>query len=531
MARRRTGTSALLGALALLVFLTMAGMFQHSLSRQTLSEVHRVQLASLARVQARVAIQELLGRVAADLNEPGTALFTKVREVIDDKFDELDLTALVPAPAHTLDPRWGRGEAGGGARGRVLGHKVVLRGTRAARDLGGTEEWVGVLTIAATGEMADAAATLRREVEEHYEIRTLLAGPPRPFDQVALFVGDLAAVTDAAAANTLRGELIRTQELIRAGLAGAAAAELSAEDRARLEAITAGLLPPEEVEARTPTLPEGPACFSGFYHTGMTGLEFLDLAARVREKKAAVDAKVERVRALAAGGEGLVQAIYELVDASSSALASLWLYQRTLNVMAKDSERYASAVEPFLKRLEPEHFLDRAFLRPAPEDRAFRRWLDGRDRLEGVIDATRQGRLDLTGELRGRVVLLVGPNGAHLDGLNARASRAGSRVTVVSLGGDVEVRGDVHAAVIMLPRTRGDASTVGRFRLGMGAKLTGSLIAPHATASNLQLAGKIRYDGTLLAAYPPKATLDKEGRGDYVVAVSPTPLFGDGRAK
>jgi hypothetical protein len=280
-------------------------------------------------------------------------------------------------------------------------------------------------------------------------------------------------------------------------------------------------------------LPEEPAVTTGFYHVPAFHLEALELDAQVRDREAQVARLLAEVRAAApGGGKPMVDAVYGLTDALSQALTLIWQYQLVTRTIPEASEAYRKSIAPYLPRLTPEYFLDRAFLRVGGSDPVLARWLAGRDQLDGVIDASGLAdRLVLTGELRGRTVLLVGPAGARLQDLGERASRADHRLTVVSLGGDVEVAGSAHAAVIMLPAPGAGPEAVGRIRIPARAHLTGALILPHATASGLQLAGRLSYDERLLAAYPPAKTLEKAGAGDYVVALSPVPLVAEGKAR
>jgi hypothetical protein len=137
----------------------------------------------------------------------------------------------------------------------------------------------------------------------------------------------------------------------------------------------------------------------------------------------------------------------------------------------------------------------------------------------------------LEGELQGRVILVVGAAGATLRDLNRRASRGGHRLLVVSLGGDVDVVGEAHAAVMLLGPGPEDRGVPGRLGLGSTEKLVGALLVPEPPPGGLKAEGVLRYDPELYAAYPPKQTLKKSHRGDYVVAVSPAPVMADGGAR
>jgi hypothetical protein len=198
--------------------------------------------------------------------------------------------------------------------------------------------------------------------------------------------------------------------------------------------------------------------------------------------------------------------------------------------VGRDTPRFEEAVGKFLPRLTAEHVRDRAHLAMPAGDPLLAEWLAGRGRLEGVLDLTdHTAPVVLTGELQGRVMVLVGAGGAALSDLNRRASRGGHRLTVVSLGGELTVAGTVHAAVIALEGKPGAGH--GRVAIPSSALLVGSLLVPDPQPARLLLEGRLRYDPELFAAYPPKDTLKRTGPGEYVIAVSPSPLFADGEER
>lgn len=532
--RRRLGLSTLVAVMGLLAVGGFVGFFQWTLSRQAAGGVHRIQLSAMARLQARSAIQELVAQAGRQANQPGTPLFETLRKVMDERWQVKDVTEHLNPPAIPLKPGWGkRGASGaeGRAAASIVDWGVRLRGSRRAVDVEASEEWTGVLTVRVVAEVGDAAATVRRELEENYEIRTILVGPPRPFDQLGLFLGRHDAAFDPVAVNAKRRQLLAQQRRIWDEVEKTKVPDLSPEAETKMKAIIAGLLPADEVERRTPEVPEEPSALWGFYHTGRYYLEGLD-PLRDIEKVEPEIARYEAAARSATNGDELVDAVYHLVDESSDAVNLLWDYQRIMNVRPHSGEVYQKNVAPYLGRLTPKYYLDRAHLEIHPQDPVFQRWLRGEARLEGVLDLTRYGkRLELKGELFGRVILVVGEHGVVLDGLNQESSLRDNRVVVVSLGGDVSVRGESHASVLMLGAEGEPEGSPGIARIPFSAILTGNLIVPNPTRSALQLDGSIKPDPRLQAAYPPSHTLLKAGRGDYLVAVSPRPLFAEGRAQ
>lgn len=532
--RRRLGLSTLVAVLGLLAVGGFVGFFQWTLSRQAAGGVHRIQLSAMARLQARSAIQELVAQVGRQANQPGTPLFEALRKVMDERWQVKDVTEHLRAPAMMLEPGWGKrgaSRAEGRAAASIAEWGVRLRGSRRAVDVEASEEWTGVLTIRVLAEVGDAAATVRREIEENYEIRTILVGPPRPFDQLGLFLGRHDAAFDPSQVNAKRRQLLAQQRRLFTEVLKTRAPDLSPEAKEKLEGIVAGLLPADQVEERTPEVPEEPSALWGFYHVGRYHLEGLDPLREIGKVEPEI-ARYEAAARSAANGDALVDALYHLVDESSDAVNLLWDYQRVINLRPHDGEIYRTNVSPYLGRLTPQYYLDRAHLEIHPEDPVFQRWLRGEARLEGVLDLTRYGKpLELTGELFGRVILVVGEQGAVIDDLNQQSSLRDNRVVVVSVGGEVSVRGESHASILMLGTEADPSASPGTIRIPYSAKLTGNLIVPHPTRGALQLDGSIEPDPRLQAAYPPSETLEKAGRGDYLVAVSPRPLFAEGRAR
>ncbi len=527
--------STLVAVLGLLAVATFVGIFQFTLSRQAASGVHRIQLSAMARLQARSAIQEMLGEISHQSNQRDTPLFRLLREVMDEAWEEKDISKLVSAPTIPRHPAWGRqakGAAVNRAQAKIMSYEALLRGSQSSKDIQGSEEWVGVLTLRVVAEVSDAAARVRREVEENYEIRTLLLAPPRPFDQVGLFLGKHDVVLEPSKVNEARKRLLASQERIFKEIQAATLPTADAETQAKLQAIVAGLLPPEEVARRTPTMPEEPSALWGFYHTEEFFLEDLSIRKTLEEIEAKIARREAEARSSKDDAKRLVEALYQMVAEHSNGVNLIWDYLRVLNVHPFPSETFQKNVEPFLGRLTPEYFLNRAHLRIHPKDPMFLRWLAGESRMEGVIDLRGLGApVELSGDLYGRLILIVGEQGATLRNLNLKTSLRDNRVILVSLGGDVNVDSTSHASIVMLGKEGQEKGTPGQIRIPRSTKLKGNLLIPHPTRGSLALEGSIEYDAGLIASYPPKQTLLKPDRGDYLVAISPETIFAQGRAR
>ena len=100
------------------------------------------------------------------------------------------------------------------ARGARIGFLATCLDPR------GSEEWVGLLHLRVQVSMRSLHGALGREASAAYEVRGVRLAPPRPFDQLALLVGDLGAVTDRARVGEELRRLVDDHEAFRTELEG-----------------------------------------------------------------------------------------------------------------------------------------------------------------------------------------------------------------------------------------------------------------------------------------------------------------------
>lgn len=526
----------MLAALSLLVALAMVVAFQHRASLEGAHAVHRAQLGSLARVQARSAVQELLAAVASDVNTPGTPMFREIRRHLGSPWEEIELLASLGVVPASIRPSWGKGKRDGEGRAavEVSELRAVLRSPRALPGASRVDEWTAVLTLGATAEVADAQGRARRRVEESYELRVLRVGLPRPFDELQVVIGDAAALVDTARVNRARERLLEVQDRLMAELESGRQLNADEADLARLEEIVKGMLPAEELARRTPVLPEEPAAYLGFHHLPEARFEELEVVRLVEEAEAEVARRAEALRA-ARTGKDAVEAVYQLVAAYSMGLELIWIFDQSVNLLPISHPDHAARLAPPLAGVSPEHYLARVTLAGDAGHPLIAPWLAGEARLDGGVDLREsRERLVLDGTLRGRALLLVGPAGVRVESLNRGGLEDGHKLVIVSLGGDVEVIGEAEADVVMLPAPGRGPDSVGLLRLGLRAELHGSILAPHAHAGTLDLRGGIHTDGRRKATAEPATAAEIEVgafAGEHVVVVSPSPLFVDGGAR
>lgn len=516
---------------ALGVLVVSLGTLRLTRTHQVRFGVRRAQLAGLARLQARSALQELVAELARGLNRPEAPVFAFLRERLVGEWEELDLAPLLPRPEIEWQPSWGRlGEesARGRVFGEILGYSARVHGAAPVPDPAGTEEFVAVVTLGVDVRVHDAFGALTRHLEESYELRATLVGPPRPFDQLGIFGGELAAFTDRARVAAGRRDLLARAGRVRAELAARDTAGWPAHLQSYFARIVEGMPEADVLEERVPRLPATPAALSGFDHVADVPLTSLDLAASLEGDLARIGELERAYRAAAGDAQAATDAAYALAGELSNAADRVWQYQRVSRVVPHEGE-FQRDFAPFLGRLDGAYWRARAHLAGTPADADLAGWLAGAHRLEGVVDMTAApAQLRLAGRLKGRVAVLVGPRGARLE-TAAAGGEPGDRLVVVSLGGDVEVAGDCAAAILMLG---GEDGEPGRLEVPGGARLRGAVLAPHASEGGpLPLRGTLVPDKALLGPWPPAATVHQAGAGSYVLALDPRPLWGAGEAR
>ncbi len=526
---RRRAQGSLLGALGLLAFLAFLASLHFFMARTTLSEVQHGHLADLARLQAESACEELLFSFTRSMNEPGSKLFRALRENLDRPFSELDLGAWVDPPAIRVSPTYGPAEdpdlAEPVAIGTVHSHRIRILSPRPPEDPVAGEEWTALLQIDVLVTAEAQGLAVRRYRSAAHEIRVVVAAPPRPFDQVALWLGRVDAVVDPRLANQRRHQLLDEHGKTAEALARLADSATGA-TADRLRELSAAVHPRPELEARTPRLPEDtPAVLSGFHHVEEPReLRDLDLAA-VLDRMAAE--RRELATRLAAAGPAEAEPIgYELLAQQGRALDRIWNYHWSQRILVEGTPE-AMALAPWAARLSAPAFLSRVHLEMAPGSELLTRWKAGNAVLDGVVHVPAgEGSLELRGELQGRTVLVTGPAPVRLEDFGKPLSETSNRLVLVSLGAPVEVVGKAHAAIVMLGTPEG--GPMGRIRIAPGATLVGSLLVPEPHPGSLALEGALFHDPGLRVPFPPSAALEERELGAYVFAVSPVPVFVEG---
>ena len=157
-----------------------------------------------------------------------------------------------------------------------------------------------------------------------------------------------------------------------------------------------------------------------------------------------------------------------------------------------------------------------AALELSPASELFTDWRAGRRSLSGVFRVRSAAPLKLSGALSGRAVLVVEAPEIVLENIGAPDTEH-DLITVVTAGGQVRVRGEVHAALI--------AEGKAEVEMEPGCRMQGSLLLAEGAA---RLSGQLAPDWNTAAGKTIGEALNAPGRGVYAVGISPAPLWRKG---
>jgi hypothetical protein len=499
---RRSGTGTLLTAILLaLALLAASAVFRSALTTNLAVECHAALSGELAEALASSAVAEMEAQVRQALARPDSEITRLVtRPVVGEQRQPVDLTRHTAlretASLVQRDPFLGAGLS------QVSGTCVVS--VQKALDRLPYER-VGVVTLRAEASGRAAGRAVRRTVEESRAFKVVLAGPPRPFDQFGLFIGEAASVTALESINPARAQLIAALGALRTRLEEGVAAQgpgpapeapprppgAPGPARERLLDLLDELPDAATAAERAPEVPAarpGSMLYGLMADGARIDLPKLHLAQRLADAIALAQARLPALPPAAASD--LAERAAPAGHAIADALWSVWAFQEAFKLLTPDAADAWPRMRQFLAKLDHAYLARRAHYRIAEEPGSSAGDVTARlaelvrrgGPLSGVVHVdSRSQRLVLTGRIPGRVMIVVGPGGALLDGVNAGAG-PDDRLTVACFGGAVVVRGLCRAHVLTGPATAIDIEP--------GAVLEGGLTIRELVAGS-RLAGSV----------------------------------------
>lgn len=485
----KSGAGTMLALVTILVLvLATTGFSRLTLMTQAGTSTHRSVRGDMAMMTAESAVEEMATRLRAAAADPRSPLFARLRgEVYAGSSGRLELPELeaTPSARALLDSDQMRGV-------KLEACKATVELQRQFEDLP-YEKFGQVRLVARASASVGGGERVVRELAAGLELKTVLAGIPRPFDQTALFVADAWSVTDFAEVNRRRETALGwVQTLARAAdEARVLAAPASADRYKKLRDFMPSA---EELSERVEKLPESRpmALYALGEEEQRYPLDVLDLATRISEAHdrargplQEAEQALERVRrtpANPAAHEELLDRLAKALEATQAALDPIWAFHEGFQFLTPSDERW-SAVSAELARLGEAHWRrvasyvlrDRNGRTAAQELEELRSKLGP---LGGVVFIESSAEpIVLDGTWSGKLVLVVRDGRVVMRRTNAGAPE-GSLLTVVSLGAGVEIEGRVEASVLLAPAGAHPAVLT----MAAGAELAGSLVATRLDA-------------------------------------------------
>jgi hypothetical protein len=381
------------------------------------------------------------------------------------------------------------------------------------------DERVGLLKTEVSVSTKVGGHVVRRKLTECRELKLVLSGPPRPFDQMGLYLGDLATITDPKEANALRDRVFEVLDDMDRELTRLTAAERNfGASLSRLARIQNGLPGRGNRAEAVPRLPEEPAVLYGLSDAEEPfSLASLDLAADLKRDLASITSARSAFSQEVRRQKDATEAATRLARFLNQAVMRIWQYHQTFRILPRGQEEFANRLAPYEAHATSTWY-DRRVLMDLTEDSpTFQDWLSGKRELTGVFRLKSAKPLRLTGSLRGRAVLVIDAPDLSLS--DVAQLPGNSLVTLVVNRGTLRLSGAVHAALLV----GADA----RLSLSKDANLTGSLIVPRPRART-EWVGTLMPSSAVPGAESVNAALALPGRGAYALAISPNPLWVEG---
>jgi hypothetical protein len=400
-------------------------------------DAHAFVRGRLANLLADSAIAALEARVAAAAHDVRTPLARALRADASGGEGPVDLLPLLGAErALELDAVERE------AKDRGLAVESVACELVEREPLDGVPyETRGVVKLAATVRASGAGRGFGLKVEVRRDMRSTLLALPRPFGNHGIVILDASDLTDGARVESRRAALA---------------------ERARQTSLAI------EIPRVFPPL-EGTAVYGVQWTDGAFPLERLDLARRMERAHSVVEP-----------------------------LDELWEFHHHLAVVPAATFADAAA------KLEREALARRvqfAVPRRDGTSRGIQADFDALvgERLNGVVrvDNPAGTPLKLAGRLRGRLVILTGPGGVTIDGVEGREDE-GDLLTVHAHSGPVRIRGACRVSVSVGRPAPGEPEP--RLAIDDDASITGTLVLAKVP-SGMRWAGSLTRDPAQISGF------------------------------
>lgn len=528
-------------SLTLLVVLGVVAWSQQKATGEATLAVSRSMAGELGVSLGQSVLEEAMHRVRVGANDPASPLFELLRKpVAAPAVGQISLTGYVTSEhvGKLLELRPYKAYSYTGPQAEVVYQRQF--DDLPYERTGLIHYWTRVVGAAGISE------SVVREVHAYQELRTVLITTPRPFDEMPVYLGRASALTDLHAANDHRGKLIAQytrayQSLVAAHEAATGAAK---ENYAKmlLEASPPGL-----VSQSAPPLPEEPdAHVTALWMQGQGfALEALDIAKRLApmvgegERRTREMEQASKAVVASPGSDGANDRMFDVGSETLTHLLGevlrVWGFTRAFTFIPRSDPQWELWERRGTERLSYEYFRRKAYF-VISEDLSWGaaglaqpQWellkkkvaspTGQQMELNGVVVVENDTEpLTLTGDLHGKLTIVVTRGGVVLKDLNPDP-QPGDSLVVVAAGGPIDISGKVNATVVATPLTdEGGHQSLPRVTVRPEAVIRGGLFVPGAVAS-ADWNGVVEHDDRFYSG-PDGSWLDH-----YYVGIAPRASF------
>jgi len=343
------------------------------------------------------------------------------------------------------------------------------------------EEKVAVAVFRAQLKLPATARQVSRRLELARSIKVSRTTIDPVLDRYGLFIGSATGLTDLPQANAIYSDLVsRLTPLYPAMVAQRDASSGSV--RQSWEWVLDQTMDPSATGALPNKLPE-PARFAfyGLIPSAATqDLGPLDLAVYLQGIRAQVDQLQAYWESVKSDSSKASKAAGALAAAMQDGIWRLWAYQKAYKILPLDGSPEAARAMELSALLEAGYFAPRAqwVLREDPEGPTVEDQLYGLLSLVGVASGVvslenRKVPVVLRGQMPGNLLLLAGPGGVVLNGVNSQP-RPGDHLTVSAHAGPVRIQGRCNLTLALGRPGPGEPALTLEF--AQGSQLVGALL-------------------------------------------------------
>jgi hypothetical protein len=347
----------------------------------------------------------------------------------------------------------------------------------------------GLVVATATVRSPGLIRSVHRSVELARCFKTTLVTVPRPFGKYGFVLFDTTGLTDLDEVERCRVKAATLSRRVLGALKELRARSAVSSRRRWDEVVTAAFDPDSPGKQSEPFfLPSGSILYGMVWNGPANTLARLDLARHLSKLLDKAESMATRLPTLISGAstldkgsqEKVLQEARQISDAARAVPLEVKAFRDDFVALPPDGSVGYTGMKRQIEKLSTEYFHRRAHAEIGPArcsvvelQQRFQRLVS--ERLNGVVwvDNASGQPLTLSGRIRGKLIVAVGPGGVHIKNLNPDAGE-NDLVTVYVRSGTVRLTGKSRVTVLVGPPL--DGNDPARLEIDPAAEIFGSIV-------------------------------------------------------